>query len=440
MALTTATTLGALLLQRVASHSLSTAVRWDHDDTRWGRLDYQTLAQRVASMVAAVPVARGERVAWLGFNHPGQIALLLALAQRGALLVPLNHRQSPADWAAVVADCTPTMLLHDHAFAEPAQALATATGMQALSIDDVPLNVHATTPDTSQPDDAVLLAYTAGTTDMPKGAVHTQASLLAQLAVAARVQGLGDADTVLCALPLFDMAGPCVQALPALGVGAAVLLHRRFDPAAVLGAIERDRPTLTRLAPAQLQALTQHPRWAATHLRSLRAIWAGWGPLPAATVQACAARGLPVCNVYGTAETGGLAIALGPEHALSHLGSCGWPVPGVDVKLVDTQDEDVVRGRAGEICVRGPGVAQRWWPDVAALDADGFFHSGDLGMSDGDGSITVVGRARDMIVSGGEHIHPAEIEHLLMQHPWVAVLTRAGLAGGGRKRRPPASG
>lgn len=420
MPLEPATTLGALLAQCATRHARHTAVQWDGADARWQRLDFAELAERAHALARALPVDRGLRVAWLGFNHPAQIALLFAMGLRGAVLVPLNHRLSPAEWAAVLNDCAPVCLVHDEAFAEPARALASAEGLQAVAVDALDIGPGEPVGDTGRPQDAALLVYTSGTTGDPKGAVHTQAHLLANMAIAAKVQALTDADTVLTALPLFHVGGLCIQTLPALSVGARVLLHRRFDPGAVLDTIALERPTLTLQVPATLQALLQHPHWRAVDVACLRAIWAGSSLIPPELIRGCHARGVPVCNVYGSTETGPFSIALEPSRAMELVGSCGWPAPGVDIKLVDEQGEPVKRGRVGEVCVRGPNVVSLYWPDVDAVDDEGFFHSGDLARQEDGGHFVIVGRSKDMIISGGENIYPAEIEHLLAEHPWVA--------------------
>ncbi|MDP1894007.1 MAG: AMP-binding protein, partial [Hydrogenophaga sp.] len=277
-------------------------------------------------------------------------------------------------------------------------------------------------------DTPLLLVYTSGTTGLPKGAVHTQGNLLANMAIAAQVQGMMAADTVLTVLPLFHVGGLGIQTLPALSVGAQVMLFSRFDAAATLACIQHERPTLTLQVPATLQALTSHPQWAGTDVSSLRAVWAGSSLLPPEPLRAFMARGVPVCNVYGSTETGPFSIALPPAHASSHVGSCGWAAPGVDVVLCDAQGQPVAPGAVGELWVRAPNVVRRYWPNRAALDGAGFFHTGDLAQQAVDGSHTVVGRAKDMIISGGENIYPAEIENLLSQHPSVADCAVLGQA------------
>ena len=162
----------------------------------------------------------------------------------------------------------------------------------------------ANPPRTAEGRSPVLLVYTSGTTRRAKAAVHTQANLLANMAIASRAQQMTAQDVVATMLPLFHVGGLCIQTLPALYVGAHVILHPRFAADAALDCFERDRPTLTLQVPATMKALIEHPRWQSADLASLRAVWAGSSLLPAGLVRAFHARGLPVCNVYGATETG----------------------------------------------------------------------------------------------------------------------------------------
>jgi len=415
------------------SRALQFAGRW----IAYGEL--HAAAQRAASLAwHAWGVRPGDRVAWLGANHPGQLALLFGLARIGAVLLPLNFRLAFAEWQRLIADCGPRHLVHDGDWAQAGRDLAAQCGLAAHPVEAlaegaaaelssqadahagaaVPLqaDVHsrAAVPLQADADAAVLLVHTSGTTGGPKAAVHTQANLLANMRIAAAVQELGPADTVLTVLPMFHVGGLCIQTLPALYAGARVVLQPRFHPGETLAAIERERPTLTLLVPAAMKALVEHPAWGATDLSSLRAVWAGSSLLPAALVQAFHARGLPVCNVYGATETGPFSIALPPAQAMGHVGSCGWPAPEVEARL------GPAIGDTAELLLRGPNVVRRYWPDLAACDAAGWFATGDLAQQDADGSWRIVGRARELIITGGENVHPAEVEEALAQHPSVA--------------------
>jgi fatty-acyl-CoA synthase len=248
---------------------------------------------------------------------------------------------------------------------------------------------------------------------------------------------LSATDVVATILPLFHVGGLCIQTLPALWAGACVVLHPRFDATAFFQTLADSRPTLTLHVPATLRALVNHPAWASADLRCLRALWAGSSPIPADLIAAVHQRGVPVCNVYGATETGPVSIALPPGYAASHVGSCGWPTPGVEAKLQESP--------VSELLLRGPNIIDHYFdPDfdrprpansgqtpsstaTSARDADGWFHTGDLAQRAADGSYTIIGRAKDMLISGGENIYPAEIENLLQTHPQVADCAVIGL-------------
>jgi fatty-acyl-CoA synthase len=362
-------------------------------------------------------VRPGDRVAWLGANHPAQLMLLFALARIGAILLAQNIRLAAAELQAQVNECTPVHVIHDDAMAAIAREVCAHSGVAMHHVDAL-TSAEASAGELPEIDaDAslpVLLVYTSGTTSKPKAAVHTQANLLANMRIASEVQQITPEDVVATMLPLFHVGGLCIQTLPALHAGASVILHPRFNADAALQCFGQQRPTLTLQVPATMKALVEHPQWHATDLSSLRAVWAGSSLLPASLIQAFQGRGVPVCNVYGATETGPFSIALPPDYAFDHVGSCGWPAPGVEARI------DGGQGSAGELSIRAPNVVAHYWPDVPACDAQGWFHTGDLASRASDGSYTIRGRAKDLIISGGENIHPAEIESVLAEHPAVA--------------------
>lgn len=384
-----------------------------------GDIQYVQLATCIERCAATLSLRwglrAGDRVAWLGLNRPGQLVLLFALARLGAILLPLNFRLAAAEWQHQLRECGVTHLAHDDTWAAQAAVLGGDCGVDVHSVKqlDAPHEVGPA-PREGVAQSAALLVYTSGTSGRPRAAVHTQANLLANMRIAAKAQAMSSDDHVLTVLPLFHVGGLCIQTLPALYAGACVTLHPRFDPGATLAAFTRDRPSLTLQVPATMKALVEHPDWHATDLSSLRAVWAGSSVLPPPLVRAFLQRGVPLCNVYGATETGPFSIALPPHAAASHAGSCGWPAPEVEAELVD-RDLD-----SGELKVRGPNVVHHYWQAIAACDSGGWFHTGDLATRAADGSYTVVGRARDLIISGGENIHPHEVESAVGEHPAVA--------------------
>lgn len=376
-------------------------------------------------------VQRGDRVAWLGFNHELQLVTLVACARVGALFLPLNFRLAVPELQQVIGDAQPCLLVHDDAHADAAKALATTglphTHHDALiataSARGLPLpEVHSDLP--------LLLVYTSGTTGRPKGAVHTQAALLANARASHWAHGFVPGDKVLSTLPMFHVGGLCIQTLPALLAGIEVVLHPRFDPTAWLDEMGTSRPTLSLLVPATMRALFEHPHWADTSLACLRGIMTGSSTVPLAYLETLHARGVPVGQVYGTTETGPVSIVLRLPDAMARVGASGWPQPEAQVKLIDARGQEVAPGETGEVCIRAANLMRGYWhaQGMGGLGLqDGWFHSGDLGTRAQDGCITIVGRSKDMVISGGENIYPAEIENLLVTLPGVAECAVVGL-------------
>jgi fatty-acyl-CoA synthase len=365
---------------------------------------YADFWRRIEVATRSLTVSKGERIAWLGYNHPDMLALLFAAARLGAILVPLNWRLTPAEHAAILRDCAPRLLFCDAAFEAQGRHLG------------VPLGAWR---DNNEPDlagaeqDDLLIVYTSGTTGTPKGAVLTQRALLSNGANSIQAHELTQDDHVLTALPLFHVGGLNIQTLPALLAGARVTLHQRFEPGAWLHDVAALRPTLSLLVPATIAAVVSHPGWASTDLSSLRMLNTGSMVVPDSLIQAFHSRGIPVGQIYGSTETAPIATLLLREDAVRKLGSAGRPAMHCEVKLVE-----------GEIWVRGPNVMRGYWNDpaatAAALTADGWFKTGDLARVDADGYYWIMGRSRELIISGGENVYPAELENVLADCPQIA--------------------
>ncbi|SOZ35684.1 class I adenylate-forming enzyme family protein [Cupriavidus neocaledonicus] len=398
---------------------------------------YGTLWRRVerasAHLAATWRIRPGDRVGTLCLNHELQLVLLFACARVGAMFAPLNYRLAPAELRAIAAHAQLAVLFHDAAH----EALAREAGgdcrlapLDRLVEHPAPSGVsHAAVPDHAP----LLLAYTSGTTGKPKGAVHTQAGLLANARASWWAHGMTAGDHVLSVLPLFHVGGLCIQTLPALLAGARVTLHDRFAPQAWLDAVAGARPSLSLMVPATLRAVLEHPRWADTDLAALRGVMAGSSPIPRAYIEAFHARGVPLGQVYGATETGPVSVVLKLEQAMARPGYAGWPQPEAEVRLAGADGAEVPPGAVGELWVRGANVMAGYWnPPGSGLTDNGlpggWFHSGDLAHRDAEGCIEVVGRSKDMIISGGENIYPAEIENVLVGLPGVQECAVVGVA------------
>jgi fatty-acyl-CoA synthase len=218
---------------------------------------------------------------------------------------------------------------------------------------------------------------------------------------------------------MFHVGGLNIQTLPALLAGASVTLHKRFEPGAWLADVARRRPTVSLLVPAAMRAVIAHPDWTETDLSSLRLLNSGSMVVPVSLIQAFHARGVPVGQIYGATETAPIATALLAKHAMRKPGSAGTPVPHCEVRLVE-----------GEVWIRGPAVMRGYWDssgESSGLTPEGWFRSGDLGRVDDEGFYWIVGRSKDVIISGGENVHPAELENVLADCPAIAEAAVVGI-------------
>ncbi len=371
----------------------------------------------------------GDRLAWLGLNHPLQLAALMACSRLGAIFVPLNFRLAAAELQQVMDDATPAWLVHDAGHAEVAAVLR---GPNRLSQDELmvsPCAQELVCPPTDG-DTPVLLVYTSGTTGRPRGALHTQAALLANARASEWAHGFTADDVVLSTLPLFHVGGLCIQTLPALLAGVPVILHPRFEPQAWLDEVAGGAPTLSLLVPATIRAVIEHRAWPTVPRGRLRGIMTGSSTVPLHYLQAFHARGIPVGQVYGSTETGPVSVVLKLNDAIAREGETGWPHPGAQVRLLDGEGHEVPPGETGEVCLQADNLMRGYWNrEGRAGDGlrEGWFHTGDLGCQAPDGCLRIVGRAKDMIISGGENIYPAEIENLLVALPGVLECAVVGV-------------
>jgi fatty-acyl-CoA synthase len=400
------------------------ALRFDGQAITYGALALRIRA--VASALAAAGAATGERVAWLGFNSPDMLATLFACARVGAIFMPLNWRLAPPEQRAMMEACAPVLLVVDEAFAAatvehqvapPGTARVTSApaapagwiGWEGFVEDGAG---SAADPRSPGPETPVLLCHTSGSTGRPKAALLSQEALACNADNSVDMHALVPEDRVLTTLPLFHVGGLNIQTLPALRCGCAVSLHPKFDADATFDAIERDRITLTVLVPAQLDAMMASPRWRSADLTSLRMITTGSTLVPMRIIRAVHERGLPLVQVWGASETAPIAACLHAQEAFGRAGSTGRAARHCQLRIAGVSGEPLPPGVSGEVWVRGANVMIGYWNDPEASAralAGGWFHSGDLGHVDSEGFLTIDGRLKDMIISGGENISPAEV-------------------------------
>jgi fatty-acyl-CoA synthase len=388
---------------------------------------------RAAAALAARGVARGDRVAILCRNRIEFFEIMFACAKLGAILAPLNWRAPAAELKPLMADCAPTVLVYGREDVATAAALGDGVTLIALDggYEDL-LATHAPLVGDRRwrGDDVWTLIYTSGTTGAPKAVIQTYQMAQVNAFHVNQAFGVRAGDQTLNFLPLFHTAGIQLVTLPTLIAGGTVHVLPGFDA-------ERALTLMPQLdvffgVPAVYQQLALHPAFERADLSHARAWGCGGAPLADVLVERFAAKGARVCNGYGMTETGPTAFVAAPEDALSKIGSVGKPQMLLDVRIVDSEGRDVRDGETGEIWMRGPGLTPGYWnkPDetARAFTRDGWLKSGDLGRRDVDGCYYVAGRIKEMYISGGENVYPAEVENVLARHPAVLEAAVIGVA------------
>lgn len=438
---------------------LHTLGRWTRDraratperiaiDDRGVVVSYRELdarAERLAAGFRAAGYAIGDRVATITGNSADHVVLFFACARAGLVLVPLSWRLAPRELAAQLEIAEPALLLVETEF----ESLAKATlGRLARRIPTAPLGMHGVEGEVPAPgarglaeapttrgdvhdDDALLMIFTSGTTATPKGAVLTHANCFWTNLSFSRIAEVGAGDTVLAVMPQYHVGGWNITPLLAWWTGATVVLERTFDPGRVLHLIQERRITTMMGVPANYLFLAQHPDFDETDLSSLAHAIVGGAPMPPALLRTWHARGVSLTQGYGLTEASPNVLCLPDEDARTRVGSAGKPYPHVDVAVADPVTGELRDGEAeGELLVHGPSVFAGYFRDPVATEAalvDGWLRTGDLVRRDADGYFTIVDRIKDIYISGGEGVAPAEVEAVLMSHPAVADVAVVGV-------------
>ncbi len=403
------------------------------------RYTYRQLNERANRLANALRhtfgIRKGDRMAVLAKNCVEYLDALFATGKLGAILVPLNWRLSVEELAYQLNDCTACVLLVGPEFAATGHALRAQTPVAALiafgdpRVDGAPqyddLLAHATDEPVTEEielDDPHIILYTSGTTGRPKGAVLPHRVLVwNSLNTNVGWELRGD-DVSVIHTPLFHTGGINVLTIPLLHAGGTLVLMREWDPQRCLQLIERERVTVFFAVPTMFQQLLSMPNFVQTDFSSVRFFISGGAPCPVPLIEAYQARGIPFRQGYGLTEVSVNCFTLNPEDAIRKVGSVGRPIFHLDARVVDPVGQDVGPGEIGELWLRGPTVCAGYWNNLEATReaiSDGWFHTGDLARLDDEGYYYIVDRKKDMFISGGENVYPAEVERTLYEHPAV---------------------
>ncbi|WP_245646623.1 acyl-CoA synthetase [Microtetraspora niveoalba] len=408
---------------------------------------------RLASRLRDAGVRAGDRVAYLGPNHTAFVETMFATHVLGGIFVPLNFRLAAPEIAYMLNDSEATVLIYAPECAEAVRALpdASAPNTSAPDTSTPPAVVALTSPAPGEHeyetwlsagdaapidvpvslDDVALILYTSGTTGRPKGATLTHGNLTWNtFNLMVGVDVTGDEVTLISA-PLFHVGALGQTLLPTFIKGGHSVIMPSWDVNACYDLIERHGVTWMFGVTTMYAALARSPRWAAADLSSLRSLMSGGAAIPASLIRTYQERGLVFCQGYGLTETAPGATFLEASQSARKVGSAGAPVFFANVRVVRSDLADVAVGEPGEVLVQGPNVTPGYWRNpgatAAAFSEGGWFHSGDIATVDGDGYVYIVDRVKDMYISGGENVYPAEVEGVVFEHPAVAEVAVIGV-------------
>lgn len=411
------------------------AVAVIHQETRYTYAGLHERSTRLAHHLRALGVRRGDRVAFIAPNHPAFLESLFATGQLGAVFVPLNTRLAERELDHCVSDCGASILIHAPTCTSVGPGRV-ATLRVTIPIDDAYERIvgGAAVPEPiDEPaalGDTCLIMYTSGTTGLAKGAQLTHGNITWNSINVLVDTDFAHDEVTLVSAPLFHTAALNMTCLPTLLKGGTVILEAAFDPARTLALVERHRVTVMFGVPAMYRSLAAEPGFADADLSSVRSLMCGGAPVPEPLIRTYLERGLCFVQGYGATEASPGVLLLDRDHALSKAGTAGVPHFFTDVRVRTMDGRPAGTGERGEIEVQGPNVMRGYWgnPEATAQALrDGWLGTGDVATVDADGYVKVVDRVKDMIISGGENVYPAEVEEIFYTHPAVAECAVIGV-------------
>jgi len=419
--------LASIVTESAASVPDNPAIRLGETELTYAALD--NLSARMATLLVERGMRPGDRVGVMLPNVPQFPVAYYGVLRAGGIVVPMNVLLKRREIAFYLEDSGAKLLLAWHGFAEEARGGAGDAGVELIEVEPASfaalLAEHEPTPglaETAEEDTAVIL-YTSGTTGKPKGAELTHANLFRNADVSSRTTSeIAAGDVVFGGLPLFHSFGQTVSMNASLMVGACLTLVPKFDPGEALATMQRDRVTHFYGVPTMYGALLHHPERESYDTSSLRTCITGGASMPVEVLRGFEeAFGAIVLEGYGLSETSPVSSSNHPDRERKP-GSIGTPLEGVEMRVVDEDDNEVAQGEVGEIVIRGHNIMKGYWqrPDATAeAMRGGWFHSGDMARVDEEGYFYIVDRKKDLIIRGGYNVYPREVEEVLYEHPKI---------------------
>ncbi len=408
------------------------------DDHPITYLQFNHRINQLSHLLLAIGIRKGDRVAVLLYNSPPYLELFFALSKIGAILVPLNWRLAGPELEFILKDSGSRLLIFEPDFEKVVASIrphltlpngnyiCVGTPHPDWAIEyEASMILHPNSEPFETPsaggEDPHIIMYTSGTTGIPKGAVLSHRKTFFNVLNADLVYHLTPKDVLIVTRPIFHSGGLLVESAPILYKGGTLILKKRFRPEEILETIERYRVTIVELAATVYQFILQQCDISRYDLRSVRCYFTGGERIPISLLKDYYQKGIVISQIFGQTEASTITF-LSSEKAIEKIGSVGLPVFHGEVRIVDKEGKEVGPDEVGEIIVRGPTLMSGYWnrPDLTAETIrDGWLHTGDLAKRDKEGYVYIVDRERDMYISGGENVYPAEIEKVFFTHPKV---------------------
>ena len=399
---------------------------------------YNNIANNISKkLTKEIGLVKGDRVAILAENCLEYFILFSAAQKTGITLVPLNYRLAVPEIDYLLHDSKPSLLIVQDTFKAKSDQCEHRNEIEhELSLEDIDCDAYIDkrctfeTDSTIEETDPLFILYTAGTTGFPKGALYTHRMLFwNSINTTMRLNITSDDRSVSCT-PLFHTGGWNVIPTPFLHRGASFCLTRTFDPDAILRLMEEDKSTMFMAVPTMLQMMVDSDLFSQVQLKHMRFFIIGGEPMPLPLIRKWHDKGVPIRQGYGMTEAGPSITSLHQDDAIRKMGSIGLPNFYIDTKIVDEAGNEVGANQVGELLLKGPSVTTGYWQNESVTResiVDGWLHTGDLVVKDDDGFLFVVDRKKNMYISGGENVYPAEVEKVLHSHDKVAEAAVIGV-------------
>ena len=407
--------------------------------------EWNTQANRTAHFLQdTLDLRKGDRLAVLANNNLAYLDLWFALGKIGGVLQNLNWRLATPELATLLRDAAPRALVYDLEFEKVVAELRRAFGdaitfMGMNGVEDsrdLDLSMRNNSPATNpqrpeiSPEDPWVICYTGGTTGLPKGALLSHRSITANAINTITSWGLSPDDVTILNAPLFHTGGLNVFTAPLVYLGGTSIVCRQFEIEQTFDLLESGRVTIWFGVPTMFVMMQNHERWASADFSGLRFIISGGAPCPMPVFEKFWAKGVDFKTGYGLTEAGPNTFWLPPEQVREKPGAVGYPLMHVDARIADEEDRPLPAGQVGELLIRGPHLFSGYWNNPEATNVamrNDWLHTGDLAVRDEQGCFRIMGRSKEMIISGGENIYPAEVESTLHTHPDVIEAALIGI-------------